>query len=67
MSGYGRLEQIIRFGPYELDSRARGIAVDQEGNLYVAEVGNGGAQKYTPRPGANPALLLGSPTYSPWR
>jgi peptidylamidoglycolate lyase len=43
-----------------------GIAVDQEGSLYVAEVGNGGAQKYTPKAGANPDLLLGAPTYSAW-
>jgi DNA-binding beta-propeller fold protein YncE len=43
-----------------------GIAVDQEGSLYVAEVGNGGAQKYTPKEGANPELLLGTPTYSAW-
>ena len=43
-----------------------GIAVDQEGSLYVAEVGNGGAQKYTPKEGANPELLLGAPTYSAW-
>ena len=32
-----------------------GLSIDQDGNFYVAEVDNGGAQKYRPRPGANPA------------
>src|SRR5919201_3311550 len=36
-----------------------GMSVDQEGNLYVAEVDNGGAPKYRPPAGANPAFLLG--------
>ncbi|PYR30365.1 MAG: hypothetical protein DMF92_08835 [Acidobacteria bacterium] len=36
-----------------------GMSVDQAGNFYVAEVDNGGAQKYRPRPGANPAFLIG--------
>ena len=44
-----------------------GLSVDQEGNFYVAEVGNGRAQKYHPRPGANPALLVGKPVYSAWK
>jgi hypothetical protein len=44
-----------------------GIAVDQEGNFYVAEVGNGGAQKFTPREGANPEYLLGTPIYRAWQ
>lgn len=35
-----------------------GMHVDSEGNLYVAEVDNGGAQKFAPRAGANPAFLL---------
>mgnify|MGYP003342264251 CR=1 FL=1 len=35
-----------------------GISVDQDGNFYVAEVDNGGAQKFKPRAGANPAMLL---------
>ena len=35
-----------------------GMHVDSEGNLYVAEVDNGGAQKFKPRAGANPAMLL---------
>ena len=34
-----------------------GLSVDQEGNFYVAEVDSGRAQKYRPRPGANPAFL----------
>jgi peptidylamidoglycolate lyase len=44
-----------------------GISVDQEGNLYVAEVGNGRAQKLHPRQGANPALLVGKPVYAAWK
>jgi hypothetical protein len=35
------------------------ITVDQEGNLYLAEVFNGRVQKYRPRPGADPAKLVG--------
>jgi sugar lactone lactonase YvrE len=38
-----------------------GIHVDAAGNLYVAEVDNGGAQKFTPRAGANPAFLMTRP------
>ena len=38
-----------------------GIHVDSEGNFYVAEVDNGGAQKFRPRAGANPAFLLTKP------
>jgi len=44
-----------------------GMATDQEGNLYVAEVDSGRFQKFTPRPGANPATLIGKPIYSAWR
>jgi sugar lactone lactonase YvrE len=43
-----------------------GIAVDQEGNLYVAEVDNGGAQKFVPKENANPDHLVGKPIYSAW-
>jgi peptidylamidoglycolate lyase len=43
-----------------------GMSVDEEGNFYVAEVDNGGAQKYIPRPGANPAFLIGKPVRSAW-
>ena len=42
------------------------MAVDQEGNFYVAEVNKGGAQKFRPRPGANPDFLVGRPVYSAW-
>jgi NHL repeat len=44
-----------------------GMATDQEGNLYVAEVDAGRFQKFRPRPGANPAALIGKPIYSAWR
>ena len=35
------------------------ITVDQEGNLYVAEVFGGRVQKFRPKPGADPAKLIG--------
>ncbi len=38
-----------------------GMSVDSEGNLYVAEVDNGGAQKFRPRAGANAAFLITKP------
>lgn len=38
-----------------------GMSVDDEGNLYVAEVDNGRVQKYTPRAGANPGYLVAPP------
>jgi hypothetical protein len=41
-----------------------GISVDQEGNLYLAEVNNGRLQKYRPREGANPEFITGAPTKS---
>jgi hypothetical protein len=44
-----------------------GISVDQQGNFYVAEVDNGGAQKYTPRKGANPNYLVGKPIRVAWK
>lgn len=43
------------------------ISVDQEGNLYVAEVSNGRAEKFRPRKDANPDFLVGKPVYSAWR
>jgi DNA-binding beta-propeller fold protein YncE len=43
-----------------------GMSVDQEGNLYLAEVNNGRAQKFRPRPGAAPALVVGKPVRSAW-
>ena len=42
------------------------MSVDQEGNLYVAEVFNGRAQKFRPRPGANPDYLIPPPAYPTW-
>ena len=42
------------------------MVVHQEGNFYVAEVDNGGAQKFVPHPGANPDFLVGTPIYSAW-
>jgi hypothetical protein len=44
-----------------------GLSVDQDGNLYVAEVDCGRVQKFTPRPGASPAFLLAKPIYSAWK
>ena len=44
-----------------------GASVDQEGNLYTAEVGNGRVQKFRPRAGANPAMLVGPPVYAAWQ
>ena len=35
------------------------ITVDQEGNLYLAEVFNGRVQKFHPKPGADPAKMVG--------
>jgi hypothetical protein len=36
-----------------------GISVDQDGNLYIAEVFNGRVQKFRPKPNADPAKLIG--------
>ena len=44
-----------------------GMSVDQDGNFYVAEVGNGRAQKFTPRQGADRSKLVGIPVYSAWK
>jgi hypothetical protein len=38
-----------------------GMSVDSDGNLYIAEVNNGRAQKFRPREGANPDYLVGQP------
>ena len=43
------------------------FSVDQQGNFYVSEVDKGGAQKFRPRPGANPAYLAGKPVRSAWQ
>lgn len=37
------------------------MSVDEEGNLYVAEVEAGRVQKFRPRRGVNPDLLIGPP------
>jgi len=44
-----------------------GLSVDQEGNFYVAEVDSGRVQKFRPRQGVNPALLVSKPVYAAWR
>ena len=44
-----------------------GASTDQEGNLYVAEVGGGRVQKFRPRAGANRAYLVGPPVYAAWK
>jgi hypothetical protein len=41
-----------------------GMSVDTDGNLYVAEVNSGRFEKFRPRTGANPALLVGQPLKS---
>jgi peptidylamidoglycolate lyase len=38
-----------------------GMSVDQDGNMYLAEVNNGRAQKFVPRPDANKDHLIGPP------
>jgi DNA-binding beta-propeller fold protein YncE len=44
-----------------------GASVDQEGNLYIAEVAGGRVQKFHPRPGANPEYLVSKPVYAAWK
>ncbi len=46
----GQLGQFA--GPHQL-------TVDQEGNLYTAEVFNGRVQKFRPKKGADPAKVVG--------
>jgi hypothetical protein len=43
------------------------INVDEEGNLYTAEVSNGKFQKFRPRKGANPEFLVGKPLRVAWK
>jgi sugar lactone lactonase YvrE len=43
-----------------------GMSVDQDGNLYIAEVAGGRVQKFKPRAGANPMYLVSKPFYSAW-
>jgi hypothetical protein len=40
--------------------------VDQDGNLYTAEVWGGRPQKFVPRKGVDPALLVGQPIRVGW-
>ena len=48
-------------------SGVHGMSVDQEGNLYLAQVDNkGGVQKFIPRAGANPDFVIGGPIYAAW-
>ncbi|MGE3840993.1 MAG: hypothetical protein AB7I50_05345 [Vicinamibacterales bacterium] len=44
-----------------------GMSVDQQGNLYLAEVNNGRPQKFSPRQNANPAMLVGQPVRAAWQ
>ena len=44
-----------------------GMHVDQEGNLYVAEVDSGRVQKFRPRAGANPDFLVAKPVKAVWQ
>jgi streptogramin lyase len=48
-------------------SNMHGMTVDQEGNLYVVEVGGGRVQKFRPKPGANPEFLVSKPVYAAWK
>ena len=42
------------------------ITTDQDGNLYIAEVFAGRIQKFVPRPGADPAKLVGQQLRVAW-
>lgn len=44
----------------------QGMTVDQEGNVYIVEVGGGRVQKFRPRDGANPDFLVSKPVYEAW-
>ncbi|MDP9052774.1 MAG: hypothetical protein M3N93_00500 [Acidobacteriota bacterium] len=44
-----------------------GLSVDQEGNLYLAEVDTGHVDKFRPRAGANRDFLVPKPVYSAWK
>ena len=43
------------------------FSVDQEGNLYMAEVSNGRVQKFRPLKGADPKKLVSKPFYGAWK
>jgi sugar lactone lactonase YvrE len=42
------------------------FSVDQDGNLYTAEVWGGRPQRFIPREGADPSVLVGQPVRSAW-
>ena len=42
-------------------SNPHGMSVDSEGNLYIADYDNNRVLKFVPKPGANPARLVGQP------
>lgn len=42
-----------------------GATVDPDGNLYIADVGDARVQKFRPRAGARPELLVGKPPVAP--
>jgi len=42
-------------------SNPHGISVDSEGTLYIADYNNNRVQKFVPKPGADPARLVGQP------
>jgi hypothetical protein len=44
-----------------------GASTHQEGNFSIVQDGGGRVQKYTPRPGANPAYLDGAPLHAAWK
>ncbi len=50
-------------GSFEGSLRPRVESVDQEGNLYGTDNQAGRPQKMTPRPDADPALLIPRPYY----
>ena len=43
------------------------FGVDENGNLYTSEVHSGKPQKFTPKPGADPAKLVGQPLRVAWK
>jgi hypothetical protein len=43
-----------------------GVSVDQDGNFYSAAVDSAGGQKFVPRKGANPAMMVGKPVKAAW-
>jgi hypothetical protein len=45
--------------PKERHRTTHALTVDQDGNLYAAEVFSGRVQKFRPKPGADPSKLVG--------